>query len=1023
VRFRILGPVEVQADQGWASISAPKWRALLAVLLVQPGQPVSADRLMAELWGDKIPGSAPNLLSVYALRLRRLIGDTDSSILITRAPGYELRLPPGVVDAREFESLVSQGRDAVDLSGPQAAAAVLSEALSLWRGSPLADVPPSPLVTAEIGRLEELRLTALELRAAAHLDLGRHAQVVPELRRLTADHPLREELWALLMRALDGAGRHAEAVAAYGAAREVIAAELGVDPGAELRRLYQSMLRDDPPARRPASTQPERSASRAAPAGAAPGSAPAEPALAPEDESAQPEPTPVTSARAESVSAEPGKPGPAAVPAELAGNISAGAIPADAGPDQPRPGPFPGGGLPVPAQLPADVADFAGRGDHMRELTGLLADASVQVNPAAVTVVVVAGSGGLGKTTLVVHAAHALRPSFPEGQLFVSLLGASQQPLPPDEVLARLLRDLGVPAGRIPVGQEERATLYRSTLAGRRVLVVLDDARDAAQIRPLLPGTSSSAVIATSRQRLPELAGSHLLDLNVLDEDAARLLFTRIIGEARAGAEPGPVRDVLAACAGLPLAIRIAGARLRARRGWSVATLASRLVDQRHRMDELTAGDLAVRACFQVSYDALARSTRAGDVDPAKLFRLLGVWQGPTIGLSAAAALTGWPEAQVAVGLEILTDANLLESPAPDVYQLHDLLRAYAAERAVAEEDPAARADSVRRLLTWYLHTADAAGSVLSPHRMPVPLGAPEPEAVPESFGNADEALAWSGREQSNLVAATRQAASQQLHEIAWKLPVAAMISFELHGYRAEWLTTHRIALDSAREQGDRSGEARVLNNLGMVLGEQRADDAVGYFEQSLAIYRELGDPRGTAQVMNNLAFSYRFLGRPRDAVALLLTSLDLQREVGARRGEVIALCNLGESYLELGDFDQAIRRSEQALAVAREIRAERLAGYAQYNLGRVRLEQGSTAEAVGLLSEALEIHRGSGDKYGEAQDLQQIGLAHRRAGEPSEARGAWTQARSIFEILGDQKQVEELRSHLHELGAGLVQA
>jgi len=969
VRFRILGPLEIWTGQDWRGIGAPKWRSLLAALLLNPDQAVSADRLIAELWGDEPPESAPNLLSVYVLRLRRLLGDAQGTVLSTRAPGYQLRLNPDDLDARSFEELVLQGRQALGAGDPQRAAMVLTEALGLWRGTALADVPPSVLVAAEARRLEEARLMAAELRAEADLGCGHHAQLIPELRRLVADQPLREELWSLLIRALDGAGRHAEAVAAYGQAREVIADELGVDPGAELQRLYQSLLAAEPvPTRRP----PDR--------GPGPGAARYRPAAVPAAWWA-------------------------ADPAEQ--RLAAG-LPASP---------------PVPAQLPADLADFTGRGRLVAQLRGLLTQTQQSENAAAVPVIVVAGAGGLGKTALAVHAAHALRPAFPDGQLYVSLLGASQQPLPPDEVLARLLRDLGVPGTRIPVGQEERAALYRTCLAGRQLLILLDDAKDAAQVRPLLPGTASAAVIVTSRHRLADLAGSRLLDLDVLDDDEARLLFTRMIGAERAGAEPGPVAEVLTVCAGLPLAIRIAGARLTARRGWSVQTLAARLADQRRRMDELTAGDLAVRACFQVSFDALPRPAQPGGADPAHVFRLLGVWQGPSIGLSAVAALAGQPEETVADALEVLVDTNLLDCPAPDRYRFHDLLRAYAAGRAQADEPPGDVQDAIRRVLTWYLRAADAAGAAVSPHRNPVPLEPPEPGTEPPSFAGADDALGWCEVERANLVAATRQAAQQGLHDIAWKLPVAAMMCFELHGYRAEWLTTHRIALASARESGDRPGEARVLNNLGIVLGEQRADDAIGYFERALAIYREIGDRRGQAQVTNNLAFSYRFLGRHQDAATALLAALDLQREVGARRGEAIALCNLGESYLDLGQYAEAIATSEQALAVAREIGAVRLEGYAQYNLGRAQLELGSAGMAIRLLEQALAIHREAGDKYGAAQDLQQIGLAHVRTGNVEEARTAWLRARDTFESLGDQKQLQELRSHLVELGAEPAQA
>jgi tetratricopeptide (TPR) repeat protein len=414
----------------------------------------------------------------------------------------------------------------------------------------------------------------------------------------------------------------------------------------------------------------------------------------------------------------------------------------------------------------------------------------------------------------------------------------------------------------------------------------------------------------------------------------------------------------------------------------------------------------------------LARSERPDGVAAAHAFRLLGVWQGPSIGLRAAAAMIGRPEGPVEDALEVLIDANLVDSPAPDRYRFHDLLRAYAEERALAQEPPEAIEDAVRRVLTWYLLTADAAAGALSPYRNPVPLEPPEPGIEPLGFSTADQALRWCETERANLVAATRQAAAQGLHDIAWKLPVAAMICFELHGYRAEWITTHQIALISARELGDRLGEARALNNLGIVLHQQRADGAVGYFERALAIHREIGDRRGQAQAANNLAFSYRFLGRYSDAVAAQLAALELQREDGRRYGEGIALCNLGEAYLDLGRQEEAIARSTEALEVAREIGSARLEGYAHYNLGRAYLELGSTAEAMGLLEQALAIHVKAGDKNGEAQDLHQIGIAHARAERPDQAREAWTRAWHIFGTVGDDRQAAELRSRLRNLGA-----
>jgi DNA-binding SARP family transcriptional activator len=950
VRFRILGPLEVWTGQDWSGIGAPKWRSLLAALLLSQGQAVSTDRLIAELWGDDPPDRAANLVSVYVLRLRRALGDPEGRVLTTRAPGYQLQLDPGDLDAERFQTQAGQGRRALAAGDARGAADLLAGALGLWGGRPLADVPPSALVTAEAGRLEESRLAALELRIEADMALGRQAQLVPELRRLLSDQPLREGLWSLLVRALDGAGRHAEALAAYADARMVISDELGVDPGPELQRLYQAML-----------TQ---------------GQLPARPGSLP------------------------------------TGFLRPGAPVRQDGPRAARTA-----SRPVPAQLPADVPDFTNREGHLARLRVLVSEARRPDNPA-MAVAVVAGAPGLGKTALAVHAAHALRSDFPDGQLYASLRGGSEQPVPADEALARFLRDLGVAGARVPVDADERAAMYRTRVAEQRMLVVLDDARDAAQVRPLLPGTGTCAVIVTSRHRLSDLVGSRLVDLDVLGEREAAELLTRIIGTDRAEAEPEAMRDVLAACAGLPLAIRIAGARLAARRGWTIRTLAGRLADQRRRMDELAAGDLAVRAAFQVSFDALPRAADRSGIGPARMFRLLGVWQGPSIGLQAAAVLIGEPEDRVADTLEVLVDANLLDSPAPDRYRLHDLLRAYAAERADADEPGQAIAAAVNRLLNWYLSTADAAAGVVAPHRDRVPLSSGGAAVEPLGFTTVADALSWCEQERANLVAATRQAAGQGRDDVAWKLPVAIMVCFDRLGYRAEWMATHRIALDSARKIGDRSGEAWVLNNLGVVLGEQRADDAAGYFEQALAIYIDIGDEKGQTKAANNLAYSYQLLGRHEEAIAALVSVLDLKRQVGHRYGEAVALCNLGEAYRELGRLDDAIASCQDALGIVRDIGAVRDEGYALYSLGRAHLDRGQTAEATDLLERAAVIHHATGDRNGEAQDLRYAGAAHAQAGSFAEARLRWERARLLFRTLGQDELAAQLRSQLAELDA-----
>ncbi|HUB23636.1 MAG TPA: BTAD domain-containing putative transcriptional regulator [Streptosporangiaceae bacterium] len=961
MRFRLLGPLELRAGEEWQGIGAPKWRSVLAALLINAGQPVPADVLINEVWHgqDTPPAKATNLISIYVLRLRRLLGDTDGTLLVTRAPGYLLRLAPGDTDAQVFEALVREGRSAYTAGDPKGAAAHLAEALALWHGSPLADVPATTLVESEAERLTDLQLDARELRVQAELACGSHAQVIPELRRLLADHALRENLWLLLMQALDGAGRHAEALDAYGQARSVFAEELGVDPGAELRRFHADLLaRDD------VLTRDE---------GDSPGS---------------------ISAGTVVPSARPTKTSP--VPAEAA---------------SPRP-------VPVPAQLPADVADFTGRGDQVRHLCDVLSSASADADPGVVRIALVAGSGGLGKTSLAVHAAHRVRASFPDGQLYVDLLGATSHPLPPADVLARFLRDLGVDGRDVPVDDDERAARYRTVLAGRRMLVVLDNARDAAQVRLLLPGTASCAVLVTTRSRMPDLASTRLVDLNVLDDDEALTLFTRVVGDERAAAEPEATAELLLACAGLPLAIRICAARLASRSGWTIRTMANRLRDEHRRLDELRAGDLAVRASFQVSFASLPAVAQPGEIAPADAFRLLGLWQGPSISSAAAAALFGTQEYLAEDALETLVDTHLLESTSADRYKFHDLLRVYSSERAVADLAEADRAAAIGRLLEWYMRTADIAALVVTPHRYNLPLDAAGAAAVPLSFDGVEDALSWYDSERANVVAATRQATECGLHEVAWRLPAALFAVFNRRGNWADCVTTHRIALENSRRAGNRRGEGWVLNNLGEALEFAGAEDGTGYLTQALAIRHEIGDLWGEAQTSNNLADAYVALGRTDEAIELMRRARDLNREAGVRYGEGVALNNLGEALLSIDRLQEAIDSLVQARQLFAEIESPHGVGYALHNLGRCFLALGHDAEALDCLRQALAVHQATGDRHRQAFTLRFLGIAQSRTGLVAEARESWAQAAAIFDDLGDAAQAAEV--HAEQVTSGI---
>jgi DNA-binding SARP family transcriptional activator len=963
MRFRILGPLEVWSEGQWTAVSASKWRSLLACLLLRPGHLWSTESLILELWGDNPPAKANNIVSIYVHKLRRLIGDAGGRVLVSRAPGYLLRIDAGDLDMQEFESLVAEGRSALAVGDPDRAADLLAKALVLWRGPLLADVQPTMLITTEAERAAELQLAAAELRFEADLACGRSAQVIPELRKLATENPIRERLWLLLMRALDESGRHAEALDAYAQARQAIADELGVDPGVELQRLYARLL--------------------AADAAAAAGDQADSDILLGE--------VPGTISMGMFTDVAPGPPAPATALAE-----------GPAGPAIPR-----------PSQLPADIGDFTGREAHVTHLSDMLLQEVSASSPGAVRIAVVAGAAGLGKTTLAVHAAHQVRELFPDGQLYVDLFGATAHPTAPGEVLARFLRDLGVDGDRVPASEDERAALYRTRLTGRRVLVVLDNARDAAQVRPLLPGSASCAVLVTTRRRPTDLASTRFVDLNVLEDAEALALFARIVGDDRPGEEPAATAEVLLACAGLPLAIRICAARLAARSHWKIATMAKRLRDERRRLDEMKTGDLAVRASFQVSYDSL--QTADYGPDPARVFRVLGLWEGPSINLSAAAALLGEEEEDdIAEALETLVDANLLESPAPDWYRFHDLLKFYATERAQKEETDPDRADAVGRLLRWYLATADAGADIVSRHRYRISLEG-EPGPAPLPLTTVEEALGWYDSERENVLAAIRQAAATGMHDVAWHLAATLFPVFNRRDNWADCLIANRMGAESARLAGHRLGEAWALQNLGQALARLRDNEALPVLEQALVIRRDSGDRLGEAQTEISLADAYYKVQGPEAALEHSLRSLELLRELGNASLLGTGLNNHGEFCLELGRLDEAAEFFREAYDIWDKVEHYGK-GHALRNLGRVHLESGRPEDAIASLTEARRIHQAAGDLIGQAVTLRYLGDARLAVGDKDAARQAWTDALAIFEDLKADAEAAEIRSSLASL-------
>lgn len=677
----------------------------------------------------------------------------------------------------------------------------------------------------------------------------------------------------------------------------------------------------------------------------------------------------------------------------LNGNEPAVSAP-DGGPEHVRPT----GSLPIPAQLPADIGDFTGRAGHVSELSGVLADGTGAGGATAVTLIVITGPAGVGKTTLAVHAGHLHRHRFPDGQLYINLGAAGGRPAAPGEVLSRFLRDLGLDWPAIPQDADERAALYRSMTSDRRLLIVLDDVHSSAQVRALIPAGRGNAVLITSRHRLPSLDAARHMHLNVLGVRESRAMFTCVVGAARAAAEPGAVNRILAVCAGLPLALRIAAARLATQPERTIGELADRLADTARRLDVLYAEDRAVRASFQVSYTDLAAIPAAGS-DAMRAFRLFGLWDGPTISLPAAAALTGQSELVTQALAETLIDANLLESRAPRQYQFHDLMRIYALERAECEDAAADRKLALGRLFSWYLRTADNACGLIEPQRHALPVPAAGTAAEPLTFRSRQEALSWCDSENENLVAATRQLARLESDDHAWRLPAVLAPYYNLRKLWTEWIATHQIGLASASRNRDASGQARMLLELGRAHTDlRRFDEAVGFYQQALTLFRTAGDEQSALRTLINLASLYGARGMPAAAFAASQEGLRVCLDLGEELAEAVVRGNLGCVCTELGRHDEAIENFRLALAI-REKRGDLYGqGFVHHNLGETYRLLRRDQESADHLGRALAIRQQIGDRYGEAITLAQIGELFLGQQRRAQARENLAAALLIFE-------------------------
>ncbi len=941
--FGLLGPLLVRDGLTQVPVPARRQRVLLAALLLSPDRVVSLDALAETLWDGAPPAGARGALHSTVQRLRSTLGPAGSGLVHTKAPGYLIEVGDGELDVRSFGSLVAQGQAAAAAGRWDQAAGLLRQALGLWRGEPLADVPSTLLRTREVPPLEDRRLHALALRIDADLWLGRDSELVPELRALVAAHPLQEKFHAQLMLGLYRSGQPADALSAYQDVRRMLADELGVDPGPELRRLHQAILAGDPELLRP------------------PGAAGSVGQAARRDREPLHEPV-------------------------------------------------------VPRQLPTATRYFAGRAGELSRLAAPLADAAEA--SAAVTIVTIDGTAGVGKTTLAVHFAHQVAERFRDGQLYVNLRGfdPAGPPMPTAEAIRLFLDTLTSPGAALPASLDAQAGLYRSLLAGKRMLLLLDNARDADQVRPLLPASPGCLVIVTSRSQLISLVaaeGAYPVTLDVLTEAEARELLTQRLGQHRAASDPAAAGELIRLCDHLPLALSIAAARAASQPEFPLAALAADLRDAGGRLDALDPGDTAasVRAVFSWSYHQL-------DARSARVFRLLGLHPGTAIGAGAAASMAGLPPREARDALGELTRARLLAAAEHGRIAFHDLLRAYATERAEAQDTEAERREAFGRMLDHYLHTAYAAALLVHPTRTPITPEPPRPGTVPEQFADASQALAWFEAERPALLAVTAAAADAGFDRHAWQIAWALTRFLDLRGYWHDDVAAGRIGIVAAERLGELEGLAEAHRNYGVACGHLgRHAEAYQHLDEALRRYVEMGSRVGEAYAHSALSVTLGNEGREHEALGHARQALDLFTALDLPAGRASALNHVGWTLIQLGDYHEALRCCHEALELLavvgnRQMEAATLdsIGYAQFHLGH-------HAEAVEYFQRSLAVNRTLGDRLGLAEVLSHVGDARRAAGQLPEARAAWEEALAVLAEL-HRSDAWQVRAKLSELGA-----
>jgi tetratricopeptide (TPR) repeat protein len=674
----------------------------------------------------------------------------------------------------------------------------------------------------------------------------------------------------------------------------------------------------------------------------------------------------------------------------------------------------------VPQQLPAAVPHFAGRVGELSTLAGLLrgrADSG-----GTVVISAIGGTAGVGKTALVVHWAHQVADRFPDGQLYVNLRGfdPSGSVMAPAEAVRRFLDALHVPPQQIPVDLDAQAALYRSRLAGKRMLVVLDNARDTAQVRPLLPGAPTCLVLVTSRNQLTSLIaadGAYPITLDLLTDDEARQLLARRLGTDRVAAEPAAVGEIITRCAHLPLALALVAARAAVSPQRGLHTLAEELRDAGHRWQMLTGDDPTtdVQAVFSWSYQALTP-------DAARLFRLLGLHPGPDLSAAAAAGLAGLSASAIRPVLAELTRASLLVEHTPGRYSFHDLLRAYASDLVHRIDTDQQRHSATHRILDHYLHTAYTADRLLDPSRDPITLTATQPGVTPQHLASYQQALDWFTTEHPVLLATVDQAAAGGFDTHVWQLSWTLWTFLDRRGRWHDQATVGRAAVAAAHRLADPSAQVRAPYNLARAyirLG--RFDDAHTQLSHALDLTTQTGDQTKQAHIHHNLGSLLGQRGNYPQALDHIRQALDLHRATGHQIGQAYALNAVGWYQLMLGDHQQALDACHQALSLHQKLGNRDGQAATWDSLGYAHHRLGHHTHAITCYQHALTLLRDLGDRYDEADTLTRLGDTHHATGNHHAAHDAWQQALTTLNEL-NHPDADKVRAKLAGLDTSTVE-